>query len=105
MLGESKDKRLAAEGGALVVSEKDSELRIQLQFAGTVRYEVRSQWATFLFESMNRAAPTGYGSPGINAIIQCDRAASVRLAEACPNIKRNAMGSHPIENVAACMKV
>ena len=72
MLGESKGKRLALEGGCPVVREKDNELRAQtqaaeigiaLRFADIMRYEGRSQWTTFLFESMNRKAPRGYGSP------------------------------------------
>lgn len=121
VLGESKDKRLSLEGGSLVVRERDNELRTQtqtemqlfyafarrgiaLQFADIMRYEVHSQWTTFLFESMNREAPPGYGSPGINAVIQCDRAAWVRLAEACPNIKRDALGNHPIEAMLLALR-
>ena len=114
VLGESKDKRLALEGGSLVVRDKDNEMKTQtqtemqlfyafarrgiaLQFADIMRYEVHCQWTTFLFESMNREAPPGYASPGINAVIQCDRAAWVRLAESCPDIRRDALGHHPIE--------
>ena len=115
VLGATKDKKLSFEHGALVMNDKETDLRaptstemqlyhafarrgIAFQFADIMSYDAHFKWTSFLFEAARREAPPGFSSPGINAIIQCDRAAWVRLAELCPDLRRTAAGAHPLEH-------
>ncbi len=114
VLGATKDKKLSFEHGTLVMKEKDQDMRTQtstemqlyhafarrgiaFQFADIMTYDAHFKWTSFLFDAARRDAPPGFCSPGIDAIMQCDRAAWVRLAELCPDLRRNAAGQHPIE--------
>jgi len=111
--GGSKNKELTLEKGALVVKSSDDKLvqatdteikvhyamvrrALSLQFAQLMSFDQHNQWETFLFESMRREPPPGYGRPTLSQILQCDRAAWMRLGTAATEVRLRPNGTYPL---------
>lgn len=113
--GITKTRELALENGALVARDKDNKLQaptssemqlfyalsrrgLAYQFAELLTFTCHQRWVSFLFSALHREVPPGYSKPNLHQIMQCDRAAWVKIAETCEDVRRRADGTYPLEN-------
>ena len=113
VLGGTKSKELAFEGGSLVVREKDdrqvvptdTEMKLShafarrglaFKFARLMTYEQHSKWIAFLFAATQREMPPGYSKPSLHQLVACDRAAFAKLGSTMASVRARPDGTYPL---------